>query len=50
MLKVMAPDKAGDEGWSVTVTVDAWERAQMSEGSAAPGYTELILPTTRTSR
>ena len=36
MLKVIAPDRAGEEGWSVAVTVDACARAQMREGRAAP--------------
>lgn len=35
-LNLMAPDKAGEEGWSVAVTVDAWARAQTTDGSAAP--------------
>lgn len=36
MLKVIAPDRAGEEGWSVAVTVRACARAQMREGRAAP--------------
>lgn len=36
-LNLMAPDKAGEEGWSVAVTVEAWARAQTTDGSAAPG-------------
>lgn len=35
-LKVMAPAKAGEEGWSVMVTVDACARAQTTDGNAAP--------------
>lgn len=35
-LNLMAPDKAGEEGWSVAVTVDAWARAQTTDGRAAP--------------
>lgn len=36
MLKVIAPDRAGEEGWSVAVTVRACARAQMRKGRAAP--------------
>lgn len=36
MLWSIAPVKAGDEGWSVMVTEEAWARALMIEGSAAP--------------
>lgn len=36
ILKAIALDNAGEEGWSVMVTLDAWERAQMSEGRAVP--------------
>lgn len=36
MLKGIAPEKAGDEGWSVTVTAKACERALIREGRAAP--------------
>lgn len=36
MLKVMAPERAGEEGWSVAATVDALDRAQIREGRAAP--------------
>lgn len=35
-LKAMAPAKAGEEGWSVIVTVDACARAQTTDGNAAP--------------
>lgn len=36
MLKAIAPDRAGEDGWSVIVTVEALERAQISDGKAAP--------------
>lgn len=36
MLKVIAPEKAGDEGWSVAVTAEACERTLITDGSAAP--------------
>lgn len=36
MVKAIAPERAGEEGWSVIVTVDALARAQMTEGRAAP--------------
>lgn len=39
MLKAIAPESAGEEGWSVATTVDALARAQMREGRAAPTLT-----------
>lgn len=36
MLKTIAPERAGEEGWSVATTVDALARAQIREGRAAP--------------
>lgn len=36
MVKAIAPERAGEEGWSVVVTVDALARAHMREGRAAP--------------
>lgn len=33
-----APEKAGEEGWSVIVTFEALARALIIEGRAAPDY------------
>lgn len=38
-LKSIAPERAGEEGWSVIVTFEALARALNREGRAAPcGY------------
>lgn len=36
MLNGIAPAKAGDDGWSVTVTAAAFARALIRDGRAAP--------------
>ena len=36
VLKGMAVVRAGEEGWSVAVMVEAWAREQIREGRAAP--------------
>lgn len=42
-LKAIAPERAGDEGWSVATTVYALARAQMREGRAAPALDQSEL-------
>lgn len=43
-LKAIAPESAGDDGWSVATTVDALARAHTREGRAAPSTLLLARP------
>lgn len=42
MLNSIAPARAGDDGWSVATTSEAFASTQMREGRAAPGRGILV--------